>query len=65
VKRAGPASTDRTADSIEPPVSGAKPADASADDPPAPAPPPEPDDNAPDDGSKIARLGDRRRHGGG
>jgi hypothetical protein len=61
-----PASNDPTADSIEPPVAGGKPADQqSADEPPTPAPPPEPDDNAPDDGSKIARLGERRaRHGG-
>jgi hypothetical protein len=59
-----PASNDPTADSIEPPAAGGKPADASSTEP-APAPPPEPDDNAPDDGTKIARLGDRRaRHGG-
>jgi hypothetical protein len=52
-----PASTDPTADSIEPPISGGKPAD-SADGPPTPAPPPPSDDE-----SKIARLGDRRaRH---
>jgi HK97 family phage portal protein len=54
-----PASSDPTADSIEPPISGGKPADATADEPPAPAPPP-----ADDGGDKIARLGDRRsRHG--
>jgi hypothetical protein len=51
-------STDPTADSIEPPISGGKAADQQ-DDPPAPAPPPPPDDD-----EKIARLGDRRsRHG--
>jgi hypothetical protein len=58
-----PASTDPTADSIEPPVAGGKPADQqSADEPPpAPAPPPEPDDNAPDDdASKVARLDQHR-----
>ena len=33
-----PASTDPTADWIERPVSGGKPADATADDPPARAP---------------------------
>src|SRR5258708_2364848 len=49
-----PASNDPTADSIEPPISGGKPADASADDPPAPAPP--------DD--KIAPFNPRARHGG-
>ena len=55
-----PASTDPTADSIEPPAAGGKPADASGNDPT-----PAPDDNAPDDASKIAVLGDRRlRHGG-
>jgi hypothetical protein len=43
-----PASTDPTADSIEPPVAGGKPAEASADEPPAPAPPP------PSDEDKIA-----------
>ena len=63
-----PPSSDPTADSIEPPAAGGKPADQqSADEPPlTPAPPPEPDDNAPvDDASKIARLGERRaRHGG-
>jgi hypothetical protein len=49
-----PASTDPTADSIEPPVAGGKPADASGDTPPTPAP---------DD--KVARLDSRReRHGG-
>lgn len=59
-----PASTDPTADSIEPPAAGGKPADMSGNDP-TPAPPPEPDDNAPDDASKIAVLGERRaRHGG-
>jgi hypothetical protein len=57
-----PASSDPTADSIEPPAAGGKPADASGNDP-TPAPPPEPDDNAPDDASKITVLGDRRlRH---
>jgi hypothetical protein len=55
-----PASSDPTADSIEPPVCGGKPADASADDPPTPAPPSS--DDGPAD--KIARLGTRRaRHG--
>jgi len=54
-----PASNDPTSDSIEPPVAGGKPADASGNDP-TPAPPPEPHDNAPDDGRKIARLGERR-----
>jgi predicted component of type VI protein secretion system len=48
-------STDPTADSIEPPISGGKAADQQ-DDPPAPPPPA--------DNEKIARLGDRRsRHG--
>jgi hypothetical protein len=52
-----PASSDPTADIIEPPAAGGKPVGDSADEPPAPAPPP-------DDESKIARLGDRRsRHG--
>jgi hypothetical protein len=56
-----PASTDATADSIEPPVAGGKPADASADDPAPPSSPPPADDG----GDKIARLDSRRaRHGG-
>ena len=49
-----PASTDPTADSIEPPVAGGKPADASADEPPQPAPPP------PDDEGKVAQLDQHR-----
>jgi hypothetical protein len=52
-------STDPTAESIEPPVAGGKPADASGDEPKPPAPPP--DDNAPvDDASKVARLDQHR-----
>jgi hypothetical protein len=48
-------SSDRTADSIEPPVAGGKPAgDAgAADEPPTPAPPPSGD-------GKIAHLSPRR-----
>jgi hypothetical protein len=54
-----PASTDPTADRIEPPMAGAKPASESVDDPSTPAPPPAADEE------KIAHLGDRRaRHGG-
>jgi len=49
-----PASTDPTANSIEPPVAGAKPAGESADDSPAPAPPP------PSADEKIARLDQHR-----
>ena len=48
-----PASTDPTADSIEPPVAGGKPADDGTADPSAPTAPA-------DDGSKIARLNERR-----
>jgi hypothetical protein len=55
-----PASTDPTADSIEPPISGGKPADGTGHSPP-PSPPPPADDG----GDKIARLDSRRaRHGG-
>ena len=57
-----PASTDPTADSIEPPVAGGKPADGTGDPPPSPPPA---GDNTPDDTSKVARLDQRRaRHGG-
>ena len=52
-----PASTDPTADSIEPPVEGSKPAGESADDPPSqPAP-------TADDLAKVALLDQHRgRH---
>jgi hypothetical protein len=50
-----PASTDRTADSIEPPITGGKPA-YSADDPPTPAPPA--------DEGKIALFNPKARQGG-
>ena len=50
-----PAASDPTADFIEQPAAGGKPADASRNDPT-----PAPDDNGPDDASKIAVLGDRR-----
>jgi hypothetical protein len=53
-----PASNDPTANSIEPPAAGGKPAGESADEPPAPAPPPL------DDEGKTAPLGRRPRHGG-
>ena len=53
-----PASNDPTANSIEPPISGGKPADTSGNDP-TPAPP------SPSDKGKVAVLGDRgARHGG-
>jgi hypothetical protein len=51
-----PASTDPTADSIEPPAAGGKPAGESADDPlwqPAPSP---------DDPAKVALLEQHRGH---
>jgi hypothetical protein len=54
-----PASTDPTADSIEPPVAGGKPADASAGEPATPATPaPTPSDVGPAD--KISRLDQHR-----
>ena len=50
-----PASTDPTADSIEPPIAGGRaPDQQSADEPSTPAPPP------PDDEGKVARLDQRR-----
>jgi hypothetical protein len=52
-----PASTDETADSIAPPVTGGKPA-AATDDEPKPTPPPVSDDA----GSKIIDIG--RCHAG-
>jgi hypothetical protein len=48
-----PRSSDPTADSIEPPVVGGKPADDGTADPSAPTAPA-------DDGSKIARPNERR-----
>ena len=59
VEEGWPRSSDSTADSIEPPVAGGKPAaDAGgADEPPTPALPPSDDE-------KIARLGDRRARRG-
>jgi hypothetical protein len=48
-----PASTNPTADSIEPPVSGGKPADATADDTPAHAP-------TADEPAKVALLDQHR-----
>jgi len=50
--------TDPTADSIEPPVAGGKPADGTGD-PAPPSPPP-----ADDGGDKIAHFERRTRHGG-
>ena len=55
-----PASDDPTADSIEPPAAGGKPASDAADGPPEPALAPA------DDGEKagrIARIGEHRHRG--
>jgi HK97 family phage portal protein len=58
-----PASDDPTADSIEPPVAGGRPADGAGDD--AASTPPAPSSDATDEGAdKVARLDHHRaRHG--
>jgi hypothetical protein len=53
-----PASTDPTADSIEPPAMGAKPGDGAGD--PSPPSPPAP---PPDGGGKIVDIGAHRNAG--
>jgi hypothetical protein len=53
IEEGWPASNDPTANSIEPPVAGAKPADDSGDEPPTPAP-------QPSDDGKFAILSPRR-----
>src|SRR5262245_55260254 len=50
-----PASNDPTADSIEPPAAGGKPAGDAADEPPKPAPPPADDGEKAFDRRRIAR----------
>jgi hypothetical protein len=56
VEEGWPRSSDPTADSIEPPVAGGKPAGDATDEPAMPLPPP-------DDAEKIALLGPHRgRH---
>jgi hypothetical protein len=57
-----PPSTDPTADGIEPPAAGGKPADASADDPPTPTPAPPPSDDGQAD--KVADLAQHRARRG-
>lgn len=62
IEEGWPTSTDPTADLIEPPISGGKPA-GGADDSPAPASPAPPSDDSEGDTGKVAILGERRaRH---
>ena len=61
MKGGWPAKTDPTADSIEPPVAGGKPADQQSADEPPPQPAPSPSN---DGGDKVARLDQHPgRHG--
>jgi hypothetical protein len=61
LKRAGQRRANPTANSIEPPISGGKPAEANGDDEPKPPP----STNDANDESKVARLDQHRARGHG